>query len=85
MADRFFKSKEEGDNQIGFILDDRSAWYPIYSQCGMCEHFESWDYFCAAYPNGIPDELLFDKYLHDKILPDQVGVTIFQKRCFKKT
>ena len=78
MAERLYKNGINPDG--GFILDDRSVWYPAYgTQCSICKYFRKWDYFCEAYPDGIPDELLEGKAKHDEVRPDQTGVIVFEK------
>ena len=72
MAKRLYKSKEDKESQV--IIDDRHEILGLYtSQCANCKHFEEWDYFCAAYPNGIPDNLLSGKEKHNKKRTDQEG------------
>jgi hypothetical protein len=36
------------------------------------------DYYCSAYPDGIPDRLLEGSDTHDVIQPDQVGNTLYE-------
>ena len=61
------------------ILDDRHQILNIYgSQCAVCKHFVEDDYYCSAYPDGIPDELLDGSQKHDKTRQDQTGSTIFE-------
>lgn len=52
------------------------------SQCCDCTHLvvENHEWFCPAFPDGIPDELAFNDFIHDKKHPDQVGDTIFESR-----
>lgn len=76
MAQRLYKSKEE--RLTACIIDDRHEVLSLYgSNCANCIHFEDWDYFCAAYPDGIPDELLSGKMRHDKIIKGQTGQTVY--------
>jgi hypothetical protein len=82
MAERFYKS-EEGKKARDEcrIIDDRHEIFNIYkSKCGMCKHFQEWDYFCAAFPDGIPDEYLSADKVHDKIDKGQVGDTVFTEQ-----
>ena len=73
MAERLYKEKTDM-----LYLDDRHEILSIYeSQCSHCKNFEKWDYFCDAYPNGIPDELLEGTEKHNEVRNDQVGTTIF--------
>ena len=82
MSTRIYKS--EGvykDNETVAVIDDRHEIFNIYgSQCSKCKHFEEWDYFCPAYQNGIPDELLSGVQKHNKIRIDQDGSTIFEPK-----
>ena len=50
----------------GMILDDRC-------------HYQADDYYCPAYPDGIPDELLLGKVQHDQVRKDQTGNTVFEE------
>ncbi|WP_032849878.1 hypothetical protein [Bacteroides sp. 2_2_4] len=74
MVQRFYKEKTDG-----FILDDRHEILSLYiSQCARCKHFMEDDYYCSAYPDGIPDRLLEGSDTHDVIQPDQVGNTLYE-------
>ena len=64
MVQRLYK-----DKTAGMILDDRHA---------RCKHFMEDDYYCSAYPDGIPDRLLEGSDTHDVIQPDQVGNTLYE-------
>lgn len=76
MVKRLFKEPDERHR----ILDDRHEILNIYgSQCGRCKHFIQNDYYCPAYPEGIPDGLLEGNASHDKRHPDQTGDTIFEE------
>ena len=62
-------------------MDDRHELLNVYlSPCSFCKHFVSDDYYCPAYPDGIPDSLLAGEERHDTILPDQTGTTIHEKK-----
>lgn len=64
----------------GMILDDRCQIFNRYeSPCGSCKHNQADDYYCSAYPDGIPDELLLRKVQHDQVRKDQTGNTVFEK------
>ena len=55
MVKRLYKD----ENDRGKSLDDRHEILNVYrSQCAHCKHFKRDDYYCPAYPDGIPDELL---------------------------
>ncbi len=72
--------KDESDR--GKSLDDRHEILNVYrSQCARCKHFKEDDYYCLAYPDGIPDKLLEGDATHDKIRPDQMGDTLFEDAC----
>ena len=74
MVQRLYK-----DKTAGMILDDRHEVLSIYnSQCARCKHFMEDDYYCSAYPDGIPDRLLEGSDTHDVIQPDQVGTTLYE-------
>jgi len=47
------------------------------SQCLLCEHFISGiegHYICKAFPNGIPDELVFNEHDHTKPYANDNGI-----------
>jgi hypothetical protein len=76
MDRRLYKSKEDRDNK--HILDDRHQLLGFSrDSCVFCKHFEEWDYFCSAYPEGIPDELLEGTEKHNEIRKDQIGTDVF--------
>lgn len=57
MVKRIYKNKEERDKNR--TLDDRHEILNEYaSKCCNCRHFQEWDLFCLAFPNGIPDKYL---------------------------
>lgn len=75
MVKRLYKEEHKG-----FILDDRHEMLDIYaSPCTSCKHFMQDDYYCLAYPDGIPDRLLEGKDTHNDIRKDQTGTTVFEK------
>ena len=75
MVKRLYK-----EEYIGFILDDRHEILNIYvSQCASCKHFMQDDYYCSAYPDGIPDKLLEGKSTHNEVCKDQTGTIIYEK------
>lgn len=76
MAERFYKNKKEYDDAS--ILDDREFLLNrLLSKCVNCKHFKEWDFFCEAFPNGIPDEYLSGEKEHTTKDSRQVGNTVF--------
>ncbi len=74
MTKRLYTEKIQGS-----ILDDRHEVFNLYgSQCAVCKHFVMNDYYCPAYPYGIPDQLLDGSEKHNKLRPDQTGSTTFE-------
>jgi hypothetical protein len=52
-------------------------------QCFECEYYINRDdenFYCEAYPKGIPDNILFNGIKHDKILERQTGNYIFKSK-----
>jgi hypothetical protein len=51
-------------------------------QCALCRHLDTTqdDLICPAYPDGIPPVVYTNKLKHDKVLPGQVGTTIFRAK-----
>jgi len=49
----------------------------ISPDCVICKHFRQ-GFKCAAYPEGIPDDILLLKRRHTKKLKDQKGSWIFE-------
>lgn len=51
------------------------------SQCGDCAFYrkliKGYIPTCLAFPEGIPDEIMFGEILHDKIIEGQVGNYIY--------
>jgi hypothetical protein len=76
MTQRIYNNKEEKDKNT--TLDDRHELLNLYkSKCCNCKYFQEWDFFCFAFPNGIPDEYLSGDKSHTKIDKDQVGDVVF--------
>lgn len=49
-----------------------------FSQCIMCKHFTS-EHTCAAFPKGIPNDILYEMKTHNTIHPNQEGNITFEK------
>ncbi|MCL2074038.1 MAG: hypothetical protein FWH18_08960 [Marinilabiliaceae bacterium] len=81
---RIYKNKKEYiEGKPGVIIcDDRGLHIDYFSDisCYKCKHFRQWDYFCKAYPNGIPDELIYGKEKHTEVQTDQKGTTVFEEK-----
>ncbi|MFJ1490510.1 hypothetical protein [Capnocytophaga canis] len=74
--ERLYKNKKEKDN--AFYLDDRHELFSVYrSKCAFCKYFNKHDYYCKAFPNGIPDEYLSGESVHNKVDSRQVGESVF--------
>jgi len=75
MVKRLYKN---GDNYS--CTDDRHEILNLYaSQCAYCKHFHADDYYCSAYPDGIPDELLRGTQKHNSPIKGQVGDTVYEQ------
>lgn len=75
MAERIYKNRSEYES--GLTLDDRRRVYSLHCDCDTCKHFCEWDLFCAAFPNGIPDEYLYEGNPHREVDVRQVGSTVY--------
>lgn len=51
-----------------------------FSQCIQCKYYEIEEDQCQAFPDGIPESILYEMKKHDTILPNQTGETTFTKR-----
>jgi len=49
------------------------------SLCQTCLHCQESEFICDAYPSGIPDDILINAIMHDKVLPDQEGTTTYEE------
>jgi hypothetical protein len=85
--ERIFKNKKEyyalkNDITYMVIVDERRRHITMFTEeaCADCKHFREWDLFCAAYPRGIPDELLDGSEKHKKIRKDQEGTKVFEPK-----
>lgn len=47
--------------------------------CMECKHFREIEGGCAAFPDGIPDEIINGENLHKKPLKDQDNNIVFEK------
>ena len=48
--------------------------------CVFCKHIDKGEkMFCKAFPNGIPEEVMFREIEHDKVLDGQVGDFIYEE------
>lgn len=75
MVKRLYKN---GDNYS--CTDDRHEILNLYaSQCAYCKHFHADDYYCSAYPDGIPDELLRGTQKHNSPIKGQVCDTVYER------
>lgn len=53
----------------------------IISNCLECEYFiHNKKFTCKAFPNGIPDNIIFNKKIHNKIIKGQTGDYIFKPK-----
>jgi len=76
MAERIYKNRSEYES--GLTLDDREFLLDrLRSKCMTCRHFRQWDFFCKAFPNGIPDEYLSAEAQHTTKDVRQVGDTVY--------
>ena len=48
-------------------------------QCVSCKHYQD-NYRCPAFPDRIPDEILFDEVWHEKPYPGQKGDLLFEPK-----
>lgn len=47
--------------------------------CSKCKHFRRFEGGCAAFPNGIPDEITSGLNDHSKPLPEQENDIVFEE------
>lgn len=51
-----------------------------FSQCIRCKHLDlKMKCSCVAFPNGIPDDILYEMKRHNTIHPNQTGNATFEK------
>jgi hypothetical protein len=48
----------------------------IIAQCFRCKHFLE-GYKCPAFPEGIPNDILSNEFIHNKKHPEQQGALLF--------
>ena len=46
-------------------------------QCVTCKWKDEYDLICSAYPFGIPTDIIENRVLHDEVLEDQIGDSIY--------
>ena len=46
----------------------------VSPQCNRCRHFIVMKMACAAFPGGVPDEILLNRHDHRKPYPDDNGI-----------
>ena len=69
------------NKEIGSCIDDRHELFNMYaSQCAFCKYFVEDDYYCKAFPDGIPDAILSGEQKHDSVIKGQAGKTVFAKK-----
>jgi hypothetical protein len=52
-------------------------------QCNSCKHYQgvrAGIVVCKAYPGGIPDSMLFNRMIHDRIYPAQTGNFVWKQK-----
>lgn len=52
-------------------------------QCNSCAHYQGVKrgvVVCKAYPGGIPDSILFNRMIHNRIYPTQTGTYIWKEK-----
>ena len=72
----------DSNGEACLVLDDRGLRVDTFSEisCYNCKYFREWDFFCKAYPKGIPDELLYGEEAHREVRNDQRGTTVFEQK-----
>ena len=48
-------------------------------QCQKCKHVNATEFICKAFPFGIPEEVLRNEVIHNKILDHQQGDYIYEE------
>jgi hypothetical protein len=63
------------------VLDDSEIYYGYFSDvCSFCIYKdEFYKRKCAAFPEGIPDDIWFGKNKHTKPLPEQKNGIVYEK------
>ena len=57
-----------------------SGFATAFGQCIGCKHYTSENNTCPAFPDGVTREIFTKAIIHDKILSNQVGKTLFEPR-----
>lgn len=55
----------------------------IKSQCLTCKHYNNHDkekFSCLAYPDSIPDDIIDNILMHDKVLENQKNEYMYEKK-----
>jgi len=73
MADKYITE----DGQIAYAFEGISLKDWKYG-CLECKNLHENYSSCPAYPEGIPEDLLSGKRMHNKIQDDQTGETVFE-------
>lgn len=47
-------------------------------QCFTCKNYGG-EYRCSAFRDLIPDDILFNEFIHDKKHPDQINDLLFEE------
>lgn len=48
-------------------------------QCVNCKHCNATEFICPAFPYGIPENILRNETIHDKVLDHQFGTIVFEE------
>lgn len=48
-----------------------------FPQCLKCKNLLA-NKKCAAFPNGIPDNIMHNDVIHNHVFPEQTGLAIFE-------
>lgn len=47
----------------------------VVPQCFNCKHFiETGEYICNAFPEGVPEEILYNRYIHTEPYEGDNGI-----------
>ena len=71
------------DNKKNSIIErwktDKSIGVENISQCSLCKN-KTYKRTCKAYPDEIPEDLLFNRVIHNKLLGDDNGIIFEPKK-----